>query len=407
MCQPEQTDDPTRFVYRLYIDVLAKRTDTHLYLQYDVRWQLQRNIEEPQGRDLFGIHSFSFLVRCRVIEDQWSHTDLYDCFECSPVSVDWQVWDDEEQKRLSIANHPYVADVNIVEAQYPFPRGDLWPTGSGSITSWLNQQVTEMNKAKWDNTSRDKSIYDAIDDISLANCNWLEMASDMAEPLSAIKALQSLVKIQPGIFGMFKYLANVHLMWKYLVQTNLMDAGEIQKLIGFLKSGRNLRDRLENIGMIGRASNTEVVDDGDTYNAVSYSAKVCYGVDLKTCDGFLDTLNLLRLTPRLTDLWDMVPYSFVVDWIFPLGDAIRNVELNNVQQRLPFKYMVLARRHTRRITRKIQYPTHELGIDIEFSTYERKVLLVFPPDVWFGVRFRDPRKQALTGAALLIQRIDA
>jgi len=38
-----------------------------------------------------------------------------------------------------------------------------------------------------------------------------------------------------------------------------------------------------------------------------------------------DTADIIGLTDPLTAIWELTPYSFVVDWFIPIGDYLQNV----------------------------------------------------------------------------------
>jgi len=49
---------------------------------------------------------------------------------------------------------------------------------------------------------------------------------------------------------------------------------------------------------------------------------------LSFMQGFLEASSLLGFNPSLATAWELVPFSFVVDWFIPLGDIFDDLSLN-------------------------------------------------------------------------------
>lgn len=283
------------------------------------------------------------------------------------------------------------------------------PFGSGGdclalvlpqLMSYALEQRSRVERAGKEVTVSDAVIYDALENISLANFNPLNDFSDLLDILGPLKQLRDLLKVH-GVVDLIKKFASMHLFYKYVVKTNIMTAGEFKKLFNALRHPEIFFSRLREMKLIGRGRITEVETEiGGTEVTTVTSVKLVYSA--ATTDIF-DLLNILGLTPRMADLWDIVPYSFVIDWLLPLGDAMNNLELQNIQQRLPFEYMMASQKVKRHSARQMLVDNHVFDIDLIAVSYGRRVSHEFPTDMWFGVSFQDPRKHLLTGGALAIQ----
>jgi hypothetical protein len=64
--------------------------------------------------------------------------------------------------------------------------------------------------------------------------------------------------------------------------------------------------------------------DGDL--KLSTRTKVRFYVDLTTLMASYLSLNAAGMVPTLSNLWDLVPFSFVVDWFTQMGDRIKAVD---------------------------------------------------------------------------------
>jgi hypothetical protein len=131
-------------------------------------------------------------------------------------------------------------------------------------------------------------------------------------------------------------------------------------------------------------------------------AKLVYGVDTSTYRRWLNSLTALGFNVTMADLWDLIPWSFVIDWFIPVGEMIDDTDDMFIQQRLPLKYIVLSRKLSSSYTREFQCGVHHYRASLNARDYVRSTATALPYDVWLRVELSDPRKQTLTATALLI-----
>lgn len=121
----------------------------------------------------------------------------------------------------------------------------------------------------------------------------------------------------------------------------------------------------------------------------------------------LDTWRAMRrygLNPSLSLAWDLVPLSFVVDWLTPIGDALAHFDGHTFQQSLSIIESLLTTKYEQTASAaSMGYPSR-LGT-ITFSYYDRHVArghmpkAVFKPD---PISFSGMK--LLNGASLVVQR---
>lgn len=333
---------------------------------------------KPFGRTIFG------RFECDIRRDPLTGTKEY----CNP--------------RLS--DPPYPGS-NIIVDEVANPYG-IYEDALGGVREVISDMVTNIipdpDSEVGHMAKRDEAIYAALDNISLAGINPLSDFQDSIAPLQPLVQLLKLLRVR-SVFDVFKNLGSLHLMYKYVLKTNLLTISECKKLVRTLRNPRKLLSSLHDYGLLGQGESEEEFVDGDLSIAVKYNAKMRYICDPKSFDNFLDIVNLLGLTPRITDLWDDLPLSFVLDWLVPIGDAVNNLELNNIQQRVPFNYGILTTKVKTSISRKFGAPNRNFTIDLSVVAYKRRIIHEFPSNVWFGVSLQDPSRQLLTGGALLLQ----
>jgi len=313
---------------------------------------------------------------------------------------DLHVYDDgglsPPRLNIELGSGPFGAGPNLIAEALKYARKDLFQNLPDASSSFQHGE----------HVARDASIYAALDDLQILDVNPLTDLGDLLRPLEAAMQLYKAVKGMTSLIGIIKGLAGLHLMWKYVVKTNILTAKSISSFVDAMRDPSKIRAHIKKGFLIGHGrQNQHFTWSVDRSTVIMHTAKVCYGVPSLGIDSLLDLLNMLGLTPRWVDLWDAVPYSFVVDWVIPLGDAINNMELNNVQQRLPFIYMVIGRKEVNTYKGSFWIGSRRFDYELRTCAYSRTVLDEFPSDVWFGVGLKDPRRQLLTGGALITQAL--
>lgn len=292
-----------------------------------------------------------------------------------------------------------------VEGASPFgSSGDTLGGLFSTIRGFTEDKLKETTEHEDKMTARDEAIYDALNNLEIGSLNPIEEVNTLLAPLEPLMQLYKLAKIGSWI-ELIKNLASLHLFWKYVVKSGIMSIPSYKAMLHALRHPEDVINEIRKKGLVGHGKSKQTFSDDCQTTVVRHNAKLCYAGGAASFDNLLDLLNMLGFTPRIADLWDVVPYSFVLDWVIPLGDAINNLELNSIQQRLPFVYGVLGRKVETTLKREFEAGTHKYSLDLKTCSYTRTVIDEFPRDVWFGVSLHDPRKQLLTGGALIIQKL--
>lgn len=268
---------------------------------------------------------------------------------------------------------------------------------------WIGETLREAGTVCTDYDSRSQAFYNAIDALSLADVNWLESAAELREPLDSIRKLTEAAR-SPGWRGYAKTLASLHLFWKYCVKTSVLDAQEVVKLAAFLRHGVRRAWNPFQVCMIGRGSATHSRSCATYTETQEYHAKVAYGAGWGPFST-LAQLQLLGLAPMVNELWDIIPFSFVVDWLIPVGRILQNLGDLSASIQLPLKYVVWSRKTTRVFHRIWVSGGHTFTVSLTATYYHRWVRGSLPYLTAGVVSFRDPRKQFITAAALAAQYI--
>lgn len=119
---------------------------------------------------------------------------------------------------------------------------------------------------------------------------------------------------------------------------------------------------------------------------------------LKTCESVRDSMTQLKnmvlrsgyeldALPTAANMWDLVPFSFVVDWFLPIGDYFAQREMGNYMATLPLKRCFLT--HTLDWDEPVHHGFNLLSPDgtliamkasgvISHHFYDREVLPILP-----------------------------
>lgn len=185
-----------------------------------------------------------------------------------------------------------------------------------------------------------------------------------------------------------------------------MSAEEFGKLGHYIENGaQQFIDQVESIDMIGRGTATTTVPHRHGTATVTWTAKVVLDSGWGPWAG-LSRWQALGLLPSTTDLWDLVPYGFVMDWVLPIASSIQKFEtLSNVLLG-GIRYCVLSKEVNGHCQGSFTLGTHAFNVNVTDNHYHRWVKYGLPLDMSLGTTaFSDPRKHGLAGSALLIQRV--
>jgi hypothetical protein len=114
-------------------------------------------------------------------------------------------------------------------------------------------------------------------------------------------------------------------------------------------------------------------------------------------------MESLGVFPSLTNIWDLVPYSFVLDWFINIGDFLDRIDTRQRIERLNVKYVTMSTKKTTSFD-LMRSPTPILG-HLDLVQYHRWTVDRCPVPPLF-VR-SDPKtfNHWLEAGALIIQRI--
>lgn len=242
----------------------------------------------------------------------------------------------------------------------------------------------KMPKSKPD-ILKESFFDDVLKQYALPNVNNVENLKDLKHIRESIPPIAELLKKRN-----LKSIAKMHLWYKYSYSTKKMDLTSYYKYIMMW-----LRQSLSgNSKQHTSVTYTDSSVDGTTVCAQTTRYNIY--TDTYSC-GVLRTLGL---DLNMSNTWDLIPYSFVVDWFINFGDVLKTLDNREVISELKIHSVLTSNKS---IT--TYYPLSDLGMNtlVTAVSYRRDVAKELPvPDK--SVSFLNPVRHTHTGLALIIAR---
>lgn len=178
----------------------------------------------------------------------------------------------------------------------------------------------------------------------------VDLVKDLKElDINTITAVQGLVNCYRDLKGLVD-AAQGHVSVKWLVNLYL------QMKYGFANTVRDARDLMlyfareyQKMYAARQANQKTHAAGGLTYTGTSFKCDSAYEVThatatVKTMDNTLADLTRqlmdIDVFPELGNVWDIVPFSFVLDWFLPIGSILDAVDANTYRSTLKVESFV-------------------------------------------------------------------
>lgn len=298
-----------------------------------------------------------------------------------------------------------VAYIAASSCPIPGSLGDNFAAGTGLLEAYVAKARKVAGNVGDTRAARDEAIWRAIDNIEIGDINALNDVTDALSPIATLRSLAETFSQMSGRGGLrfLKGISSLKLFWDYVVKTNIMAAEQVAQISTYLATTGSSLATVSNSDLVGRGTSSYEFEGG----TVEYTAKVVYqGVGWGPTST-LSSLKLQGLIPTVEDVWDLIPYSFVVDWLLPVGRTIGRMEKMGLQLQLPLLYVMYSRKIIRDISHTFSSGSHMFDLNAKDVDYHRWVRRSLPADMGLGqaFRFTDPRKHSINALALLVQRL--
>lgn len=219
----------------------------------------------------------------------------------------------------------------------------------------------------------------AVADVSALDSNWIENLSQIGGTSNVILPLLLGWKaVKKGdILTAWRALCGAYLSYKYVIAPGISDYKDVKANIGTLSKGFT-KYRFSNERRRGKfITNTPVLE---TSAILSYFCTINLQLKDSSFAAVFNALERLGLDPSSGNIWDLIPFSFVVDWFFHIGPTLDKLNA--------YDNAVILRTVKSRIeTFKVQWPLTLDDVDgfsignsfsvvkpLHYSWYDRRIL---------------------------------
>lgn len=237
------------------------------------------------------------------------------------VDEEWKVVYDANTERIDVS---YYRDGELQRSGWGTPYSNqqmlaTYEVPESALSSYLNSLVDEIRDFDYSfilNEYKGFLIKEAIDNCRALDINTTAYLRDVARIWHAIKPVFDVFK-QPLSA---KAWANLWLTYRYGIRLFIMDSMKIMKAYD---SGRLTQKPNFFKGRSRRVVPATVLGKNASIELHLEIKGSDQGVIL---DDFFRILRNLDLLVGLENAWDMIPYSFVVDWFIPISKVLEDID---------------------------------------------------------------------------------
>lgn len=160
------------------------------------------------------------------------------------------------------------------------------------------------------------AFVDAINNIPKLSDNEFQNIVELASLLKGIAV--------DGTLSLPKTLSDVWLQYRYRYNTSIAD---YQEFLAFCQNMAIWGRKQGKLEVRGRAQRTVETDDGQEVLVTCVTTVRLKAKELDQFGQIARALYHLGLGQSSYAIWDSIPYSFMVDWVFPIGDMLNASDL--------------------------------------------------------------------------------
>lgn len=285
---PQFPKSPSGFGYEI-ASITRKRTHTLYAIQH-----------YPKG-------TFTFDVRVEEVAD-WRYLDNYD-----PVPEPYYGHKSE--------SYGYFRTCTVMAP-------GLCPTYNVPPMNWMDYCPLARERAMLLYDEREMTIArsNAIADVTGLQSNWIENLSQLKGTLSVVNPLLDGYKavVHGDIYAAKNALSGALFAYLYTIKPTLSDIKDLDEN-GLTTIQSFAKYRFSNERRRG-ARHLEV-PVLETRANLSYYCTFHFVLKDSSFSTIWNALEKLGLDPSVRNLWDLIPYSFVIDWFVSVGPALQKLSL--------------------------------------------------------------------------------
>lgn len=209
--------------------------------------------------------------------------------------------------------------------------------------------------------------------LSINSIAFLSDLLSLRETVSQITSLLtrlSHVSTQP-ISKTVGIIADGQLIDSYVVRTTMSDLAALQAAFDRVRAfySASVDKRI----YTARYTDVDTIDDlwGGWSANITLTEKVRYDSWDQSVLPLMRMLQSVDFFPSFTNVWDLIPMSFVLDWIYPFNELFKELDTDTYVSTLPIREVFYSR-HTRFY--RADWPSDSRLKDITLSVYRRGCL---------------------------------
>lgn len=257
-----------------------------------------------------------------------------------------------------------------------------------AITSQLTSDKFPIEEADYGDLAMKAS-----EKIAANNGNMIAFLKDLSHPTDMIPKISNLSDLVN-----LRTLTDDYLSVQYGILPTISD---VQRIIGAFKRLGPYLDRNGFATYSAGSIAAKTVDEKDY--KLEQHVKIAVGNDDSTFVSLLQRAESLGTLPTCKNIWDLIPYSFVVDWLIDVGNFLERADTRLRLMRLDIRYATCSRKST--IAGKLTWDSsHPYAGTINLVQYHRWVTDHCPvPPLSLHKTFQN-FDHWLESGALLVQR---
>jgi len=172
---------------------------------------------------------------------------------------------------------------------------------------------------------------EAVQKVPKVRANLLELLSEIRHPWRLLPKLKNLRYL--------KTWSDNYLWMNYGLLPTISDLQEIVR--AFKKHGPYFD---KNGFATYNASKVKRQSTKDFDYSLTQRLKIAIENEDHAIINLLDSIDSIGLLPKLSNIWDLVPFSFVIDWFLGVGDMLERFEVNEFLTHHKIRYVTMSYR---------------------------------------------------------------
>lgn len=216
----------------------------------------------------------------------------------------------------------------------------------------------------------------AAQSLNASKVNMLEFLRDMRHPEHMIPKLRNLAALKKFSRASkrkkLKELSDDYLCVHYGIMPTISDINGILAAFKKKPPHHDLMGRT-----IANASHHASFEEDNVSYSLEQHVKLCLSDEDSALNSLIRDLDSYGFLPTFKRLWDLVPFSFVIDWLVQIGDLLDRADKIGRLLKLDIHYCVLSQK--RIVTSRLQAsPSLPISGQFSWSHYHRWVQVRAP-----------------------------